>query len=77
MIDVQDRKALPAARSEPLMAAVETLRAENSQRNGALFGKVDPQRLAVLGHSMGGGAALIAAEAHGTELKAVLSLIHI
>ena len=71
-IDVKDRKGLPAARSEPLMAALETLRAENSQQNGALFGKVDPRRLAVMGHSMGGGAALIVAEAHGTELKAAI-----
>ncbi len=71
-IDVKDRKDLPAARSEPLMAALETLRAENSQQNGALFGKVDPRRLAVMGHSMGGGAALIVAEAHGTELKAAI-----
>jgi dienelactone hydrolase len=74
-IDVKDRKALPAARSEPLMAALETLRAENSQRNGTLFGKVDPRRLAVMGHSMGGGAALIVAEAQGTELKAAIPLM--
>jgi dienelactone hydrolase len=72
-IDVKNRMGdLPPARSEQLMAALETLRAENSQRNGALFGQVDPRRLAVMGHSMGGGAALIAAEAYGTELKAAI-----
>ena len=75
-IDVKDKRGdLPRARSGQLMAALETLRAENSQRNGALFGKVDPRRLVVMGHSMGGGAALIAAEAHGTELKAAIAFM--
>jgi triacylglycerol lipase len=73
-IDVKDKRSLPPARSEQLMGALDTLRAESSRQNGALFGKVDPRRLAVMGHSMGGGAALIVAEALGTELKAAIPL---
>jgi len=73
-MDVKGKRSLPQTRSEQLMAALQTLRVESAQRDRPLFGRVDLQRLAVVGHSMGGGAALIAAEALGPAVKAAIPL---
>ena len=58
----------PPARSRALAAALEYLKSESAAK--AL---VDPDRLAVLGHSMGGGASVEAARAN-RNLKAVVAI---
>jgi len=56
------------------MAAVGVLRGENGRRGSPLFGKVDGDKMAIMGHSMGGGGALIAANEHSDELEAAILL---
>lgn len=63
----------PPARSEALLDALETIRAENTRAGGHLEGKLDLARLGVMGWSMGGGGTLITVEEH-PELKAAITL---
>jgi len=58
----------PIARSEQLLAALDYLTTES-----AVVDRVDAERLAVVGWSMGGGGALLAARAR-TSLKAAIPL---
>jgi predicted dienelactone hydrolase len=58
----------PAARGEQLLAALDYLVQESAVRD-----RVDPDRLAVMGHSMGGGGALEAA-AERTSIEAAIPL---
>lgn len=71
-LDTNDPRDSPELRAEALMAAVRTLRAENARNGSALAGRVAVDRMAVMGHSMGGGGALIAANLHGAELRAAI-----
>ncbi len=64
---------LPDQRSRALLNALESLQAENTRAGSPLFGKLDTERLAVGGHSMGGGGTLITADGH-PELKAALPM---
>lgn len=63
----------PPARSEALLDALETIRAEHTRAGGPLDGKLDLARLGVMGWSMGGGGTLITVDAH-PELKAAITL---
>ena len=58
----------PAARGEQLLAALDHLTQESAVRD-----RVDPDRLAVMGHSMGGGGTLEAA-AERTSIEAAIPL---
>ncbi len=62
------------ARKNALVAGVNFLKAQNSNDASPLSGKFDTSRVAVMGHSMGGGAALAAANELGTAVQAVLPL---
>jgi len=63
----------PPARAEALLDALETLRSENARAGSPLQGKVDTDRLGIMGWSMGGGGSLIAANKTPT-LKAAISM---
>jgi dienelactone hydrolase len=63
----------PPARANGLWEAVQTLQAENTRSGSPLAGQIDTGSMAVMGHSMGGGGTLIAANAHST-LKAAIGL---
>jgi dienelactone hydrolase len=67
-LDSFDGADLPQSRSTQLLAALDYLTTQSSVRN-----RVDPNRLAVMGHSMGGGGTLWAAQ-NRPSLKAAIPL---
>lgn len=71
-LDTNDPEDDPAARAEALIAAVRLLKSEHARRGSPLFGRLDADRMAVAGHSMGGGGALLAADRHPDEVRAVI-----
>lgn len=62
------------ARKNALLAGVAFLKSENDNADSPLGGKFDTTRVAIMGHSMGGGAALAAAAELGDEIQAVVPL---
>ncbi|MCW8194117.1 hypothetical protein F6455_04880 [Proteobacteria bacterium 005FR1] len=65
-------KDFPDLRAKGLMAALDILTGENSRSGSPLEGKLATDKLAVMGHSMGGGAALIAAHGHSDKIRAAI-----
>ncbi|PPG20727.1 alpha/beta hydrolase family protein [Rathayibacter toxicus] len=68
IINTQNSEEFPSARTDELLASLNYLTQTSEVRD-----RVDPNRLAVMGHSMGGGAALEAAEKN-QSLRAVISM---
>ena len=65
----------PFERVAALREALDTLAAENTRSGSPLMGKIDTQRMALMGHSYGGSAALYAANSNtDPRLKAVIGL---
>jgi dienelactone hydrolase len=62
----------PDTRGAALVDGMVTLRAENERTESPLFGRLDPDRIAVGGWSMGGGGAQVAATLD-PSIKAVLA----
>lgn len=65
-IDTNSRLDQPASRGQQLLAALDYLTESSSVRS-----RIDSSRLAVMGHSMGGGGALEAAKARHTLRAAI------
>ncbi len=63
----------PSARATALLDAIVTVKEENTRTNSPLEGKVDVDRFAVSGWSMGGGGSQLAASID-PSLKAVIGL---
>ncbi len=61
-------------RKNALIAGVELLKRENASEASPLTNKIDESQMAIMGHSLGGGASLRAAEELGDEIKAVVPL---
>jgi triacylglycerol lipase len=72
VLDTNDRRERPDARAAALMAGVRLLREEGERRGSPLFGRIAPDRMAVMGHSMGGGGALLAAHEHSDGIRAAI-----
>ena len=72
VLDTNDPREQPNARAEALVAAVRLLRSESSRAESRLFGRIDVDRMAVMGHSMGGGGALRVAAEHGDIIRAAI-----
>lgn len=72
-MEPNSRSDNPPLRAAALLDALKTLEAENTRAESPVFGKLDLTRQAVIGWSMGGGGALLAAE-QKPSLKAVLAL---
>jgi dienelactone hydrolase len=71
LLDTNDLRDQPAARAEALLTGIRVLRTENGRPDSPLYERLDATRMAVAGHSMGGGGALLAAE-RDTSLRAVI-----
>jgi dienelactone hydrolase len=63
----------PPARAKALWGAIATIKGENTREGSPLKGKVDVERMAIGGWSMGGGGTLIGIQDH-PELKAAIAL---
>ncbi len=72
VIDTNEPGDYPPLRADALMAGVRLLRAENTRMGSTLRGKILEDRMAVMGHSMGGGGTLLAANENSDQLKAAI-----
>jgi len=72
-IDTNSTSDQPPSRATQLMAALNQLKTFSNTSSHPIYRKVDPNRLGVMGHSMGGGGTLIAARDNPT-LKAAIPL---
>jgi dienelactone hydrolase len=67
----------PNEKMYALLDAVEALATESARSGSPIAGLLDPTRIAVMGHSLGGSAALFTANGNGgsnARIKAVLAL---
>ena len=62
------------ARADALAALVDFIKAENANPDSPVTNKIDENKIALMGHSMGGGAALAAADRLGDAVGAVIPL---
>ncbi|MEX2130338.1 MAG: alpha/beta hydrolase [Pseudohongiellaceae bacterium] len=74
VLDTNNPRDQPPLRADALMAAVGILRGENSRSGSPLNGKIDISKMAIMGHSMGGGGTLLAANANSDQIKAAIPL---
>lgn len=72
ILDTNEPRDNPALRGDALIAAIGVIRGENNRMGSPLRGKIEVERMAIMGHSMGGGGTLLAANAHSNELKAAI-----
>ena len=63
-----------AARADALAALVDFIKSENENPDSPVTNKIDVNKIALMGHSMGGGAALAAADSLGDAIGAVIPL---
>lgn len=73
LADLQDLSS--AVNSEDVLRVLRWAIAQNSVRGSALHGKVDPRRLAIAGHSLGGYFATFAAVRAKTEGPRLSALV--
>lgn len=64
---------LPGLRGKELLASLKDVIARSQNKSTPYYGKIDPNRRAVMGHSMGGGGTL-SASASDSTLKAAIPL---
>ncbi len=75
IVDTNTPQDSLAQRRDALVAAVDFLRRENSDATSPIEGKIDTSKLAILGHSLGGGAILHAASTLGDQIQAAIPLL--
>ncbi|PCJ27246.1 MAG: hypothetical protein COA96_03425 [SAR86 cluster bacterium] len=75
IIDTNDPRDTFQPRVQAHIAAINFLVAENDNADSPIQGKIDTNKLGIMGHSLGGGAALAAAEQLGDRIKAVIPLM--
>ena len=63
----------PGSRARQLTAALDYVVGQGNSRTSPLYGKVDGNRRAVAGHSMGGGGTLIAAADNVNQVQGVVA----
>lgn len=72
-IDTESTSDYPSQRADQLLAALTQV-SELGQSSGPLQGLIDPERMGVMGHSMGGGGALVAADRGDSRIKAAIPM---
>jgi dienelactone hydrolase len=72
ILDTNTPQDNPQLRADALMAGIDTIRGEGVRRGSPIRGKILDDSMAVMGHSMGGGGALLAANDHSEQLKAAI-----
>jgi len=72
LLDTNDPRDRPAARADALVAGIRVLKGESTRTGSRLFGRIASDRMAVMGHSMGGGGALRVAAEHGDMVRAII-----
>lgn len=72
VLDTNEPRDSPALRGDALIAAVRLLKSEHTRPGSPLNGHIDVNKLAIMGHSMGGGGALIAANSYSAEIQAAI-----
>lgn len=72
VLDTNEPRDSPALRGDALIAAVRLLKAEHTRAGSPLNGHIDVNKMAIMGHSMGGGGALFAANAYSAEIHAAI-----
>ncbi len=72
ILDTNTLQDDPPLRAEALMAALEIIRGEGERSGSPIRGKILNEQMAVMGHSMGGGGALLAANAYSAQLCAAI-----
>ncbi len=75
IIDTNTPRDTFQPRKQAHIAAVAFLRGENDNSDSPIRGKIDTSKLGIMGHSLGGGAGLAAAEELGDSIKAVVALM--
>ena len=72
VLDTNSPRDNPQLRADALMAAIEVIRGEGERDGSPIKGKIISEQMAVMGHSMGGGGTLLAANAHSNEIMAAI-----
>ena len=72
VFDTNTPRDMPDIRGNGLLAGVNILRAENTRAGSPLNGKIDTGKMAIMGHSMGGGGTLLAANGSGDQIQAAI-----
>ena len=75
IIDTNTPRDTFQPRKDAHIAAVNFLRGENDNADSPIGGKIDMDKIGIMGHSLGGGAALAAAVELGDSIKAVVPLM--
>ena len=75
MIDTNSRDDDFQKRVQAHIAAVKFLKDEVANSDSPISGKVDTNKVGIMGHSLGGGSALVAAADLGDEIAAVMPLL--
>jgi dienelactone hydrolase len=74
-IDATNYDAAPPERATALLEAVDGLAAENTRSGSPIAGQLQPQNIAVMGHSFGAAGALYAADGNtSARIKGVVAL---
>lgn len=72
VLDTNTLEDRPEARGAALDAGIEVLRNESDREDSPLHGRIDVRRMAVMGHSMGGGGALASAKRNDARVAAAI-----
>jgi triacylglycerol lipase len=72
-VDTNDPLAPPENRAEALKAAIQTLKEEGARPDSPVYGRVGDS-FAIIGHSMGGGGALLVGNENPPDIKASIPL---
>ena len=74
LIDVNSTLDFPESRSRQQLAAIQYALQQNGRTTSPVYNKIDPTRIGLSGHSMGGGATLLTARNAPQNIRAAFPL---